>query len=193
MPTTPGYDPVSISPGGGSGGDGGGTPTSGGGGSGGGSGSGSGTGAKVAALEAKYRERMSAAERLIYDSMSLLQKFQYLTNGEQAETYTEQTYSGASLEGGNGDAYRHAYFSGMNAHDLGNALTKRLSDAHEDNPKNNPLSKDMDIKNSDAGLQINSLLSSSRSDSDLRNAVTLWLDNGYLTIIENNKQVPSHP
>lgn len=56
-------------------------------------------------------------------------------------TKAAQSWYLESLFNGKGDAFRHAYFIALNAADLGTDLTRRLSEAHEENP-GHPMEKE---------------------------------------------------
>ncbi|MGA6118702.1 DUF6973 domain-containing protein [Sphingobacterium anhuiense] len=106
--------------------------------------------AEFTSLELKYRKLMSPTEIAIYDKMNELDKFVYLKNADAAKTKAEALFPANSLYLGKGDAFRHAYFSAMNAIDLGNAQAKLLGDAHEAVPQQ-ALDKQMDLFNNQVG------------------------------------------
>ena len=96
---------------------------------------------------------------------------------------------------GNGDAFRHTYFSALNAYDLGKDLATRLGTAHEAVPLTTKLQKlqhDMDMHNNEKGWGLERLA----SEEDIRNRVISILNNGDLWIISpfnGGTLTPSHP
>jgi len=80
-----------------------------------------------------YKNRMSVSERIIFNNMSKIKQMSYLFNAQKATWRAENLYPN-SLRNGIGDAFRHAYFNGLNANVLGVTLTESLATAHENKP-----------------------------------------------------------
>lgn len=89
---------------------------------------------------------------------------------------------GPGLHNGDGDAFRHAFFSELNVATLGFDLAKQLGDAHEEQPED-PLEKQMDLFNNYQGRQISSL--------SQEQAIVDLLNSGNLRIIVGSTLVPS--
>ncbi|MDF0716256.1 hypothetical protein PY092_08870 [Muricauda sp. 334s03] len=88
---------------------------------------------QVVGFEQDYKGRMSSSERAIFDSMSRFKQLAYLVNAQKATWASEDLYPHSSYNG-KGDAFRHAYFNGLNAILLGPILAEDLATAHEDKP-----------------------------------------------------------
>ena len=80
-----------------------------------------------------YKNIMSATERAIFNSMPKRKQMGYLFNAQKATWKSEELFPG-SLYNGKGDAFRHAYFNGLNSILLGTSLAESLATAHEDKP-----------------------------------------------------------
>src|SRR5690606_7425964 len=76
-------------------------------------------------FEQDYKGRMSVSERAIYDSMSRFKQVGYLLNAQKATWESEDLYPNSQYNG-KGDAFRHAYFNGLNAILLGPTLAEDL-------------------------------------------------------------------
>ncbi len=108
----------------------------------------------LVSFEQEYRGRMSKSELVIFDSMSNFKQKGYLYNAQLATWEAESLYPN-SLYNGRGDAFRHAFFNGLNGNLLGDVLAERLSTAHEDRPASYPNSfkeVEMDLFNNKIGL-----------------------------------------
>lgn len=110
------------------------------------------------ALDQDYRGRMAKKEKEIFDGLANYQKTQYLMSAQQAWKYAE-IYHSESLYNGNGDAVRHAFWNALATVRLGEALTKKLTDAHESDPlevdyTNHFKEREMDIFNNKVGRDI---------------------------------------
>lgn len=80
------------------------------------------------------------------------------TNRKAAENVAMKRFkncnnpNGTALHNTIGDAYRHAYFSALNTHNMGLSNAKKLGDAHEcDTPSDKLNEKEMDLNNNDFG------------------------------------------
>ncbi len=105
---------------------------------------------EIIQFENDYRNQMSTQELQIFDNMSRTNQLQYLYNAKYALDKAQQLYPN-SVHNGNGDAFRHALFSALNAKVLGVSLAKQLGDAHELIPNNPILENQMDLFNNQAG------------------------------------------
>ncbi len=104
-------------------------------------------------FQADYRAKMSQAELDIFDNeLNGDQRLKYLLNAKSAIARAESLYP-TSVWNGKGDAFRHAYWVGLNSESLGPILAARLAAAHEQNPNNHPLEKEMDSRNNAIGIQ----------------------------------------
>jgi hypothetical protein len=108
---------------------------------------------EILMFEGDYRNQMSLEELQIFDNMTRLQQLQYLTNAKYALDEAQSLYP-TSIHNGNGDAFRHALFSALNAKVLGVALAKQLGDAHELKPGSPVLENQMDLFNNQIGRDV---------------------------------------
>ncbi len=105
-------------------------------------------------FQTDYRTRMSQAELDIYDNeLTSDQRLKYLINAKTALEKAASLFP-TSVWNGKGDAFRHAHFVAANAESLGPILAARLAAAHELNPNNHPLEKEMDTRNNAIGIQL---------------------------------------
>lgn len=146
--------------------------------------------AELQSYEADYRSQMSREEIAIYDGLTRAQQVAYLLNAQTAVARAGAQYP-TSLTDGAGDAFRHAFFVASNTSNLylGADLALRLSNAHELSPIQTDLQREMDLHNNYSGL----LIGLDPGDYSIEEAVISWLNDGRLLIIENNRNVPSHP
>lgn len=133
-------------------------------------------------FEQDYRSQMSSTELTIYDNMTRVQQISYLLNAQRAINIAQSRYPN-SVHNGNGDAFRHAFFSELNTATLGVALAKQLGDAHEQQ-SSNPLETQMDLFNNEQGRQVSSIYQ--------EQAIVDLVTSGRLRIIANGILVPSY-
>lgn len=101
-----------------------------------------------------YRNRMSSLELAIYNTMNIMEKIAYLSNAHSAESIAQMRFP-TSLYNGIGDAFRHAYFHGLNASTIGTDLSLRLGNAHEaSTPTSLGLEREMDLFNNAVGRTV---------------------------------------
>lgn len=101
----------------------------------------------------EYKNKMSISERIIFNNVSKIKQMGYLFNAQKATWRAKFLYPN-SLHNGKGDAFRHAYFNGLNAFLLGEALAESLATAHENKPfkySNEYKEKQMDLFNNEVG------------------------------------------
>jgi hypothetical protein len=79
------------------------------------------------------------------------------SNAEVALTEAQKRFGAATLHNGSGDAFRHCFWSAMNARDQGKDIAKQFGDAHEDWGGNPPAEKTMDLHNNGVGYGIGAL------------------------------------
>lgn len=78
------------------------------------------------------------------------------SNASTALEEAKKRFALPSLHNGSGDAFRHCFWSAMNARDQGKELAKQFGDAHEDFVGNPPNEKTMDLHNNNVGYEIGS-------------------------------------
>lgn len=156
---------------------------------GGGGGTVSGDTPEIREFEEDYRSQMSQSELAIFDKLTRAQQLAYLINARDARDKAQAKFASFTLHNGVGDAFRHAYFVAANTRNLylGPDLAQRLSTAHEDDPGQPAMERQMDLFNNHAGLLIGL-----DTGSAIEETVDSWLLTGRLEIIENNQLVPSH-
>ena len=109
-------------------------------------------------LDQDYRSRMSGEEIEIFNTLSDFQKADYLKSAQQASNYAN-SYHGASIYNGKGDAVRHAFWNALSTVRLGGPLAKQLTDAHESGDLdpdyiNHYKERNMDLFNNVKGIEI---------------------------------------
>lgn len=98
---------------------------------------------------ADFYGQMTEAEKLIFDRLTADQQYLYYINAYTAISKAAQKHDGAN--NGKEDAYRHGLFSALNTQDFGFDLAKQLGDAHEQDPNQWSLAKEMDLWNNYVG------------------------------------------
>ena len=101
-----------------------------------------------------YRSRMTEAEKKIFDHLTPGQQLTYLWNANSALKLSKAGFPESTLNTGNGDAFRHAYFTAINSKDLGVKLARDLGAAHETGTKNSSLETKMDLFNNEVGIEV---------------------------------------
>jgi hypothetical protein len=148
---------------------------------------------EILQFENDYRSQMSQQELAIFDNLPRLQQLQYLFNAKYALDKAQELYP-TSVLNGNGDAFRHALFSGLNAKILGVHLAKLLGDAHETIPNSNPLENQMDLFNNQVGRDKYVYLSQNGfSGSFFKETLLLGLRNQYVPNGELRQIAPLGP
>jgi|LauGreDrversion4_2_1035121.scaffolds.fasta_scaffold149531_1 hypothetical protein len=102
-------------------------------------------------FEVNYRGRMSPSELTIFDNLNRFLQLRYLSNAYRAENLARAFYPGDQVNNC-ADAFRHAFFNGLNVASLGYSLTKQLGDAHEELSQIQ-IQKEMDLYNNSVGRQ----------------------------------------
>lgn len=75
-------------------------------------------------------------------------------NASTALSEAQKRFAGSSLHNGSGDAFRHCFWSAMNARDEGVTLARQFGEAHEDFATNPPAEKAMDLHNNEVGYTL---------------------------------------
>lgn len=140
--------------------------------------------AELLAFEQNYRNRMSSKEIQIFDNLSRDEQLGYLGAGLQAQNKAEELFSTVcEIYNGKGDAFRHAYWNALATKNIGSAMTKLLTDAHEDKEPGYTYEgkeKDMDLFNNKVGRDI-----ASNSLNNLAQNIQNALNSGKLRYISN--------
>jgi hypothetical protein len=76
------------------------------------------------------------------------------SNAETALAEARRRFGPSTLHNGSGDAFRHCFWSAMNARDEGAELARRFGEAHEDWAGNPAAEKTMDLHNNGVGFDI---------------------------------------
>jgi len=76
------------------------------------------------------------------------------TDADKALAEAASRFPGAGLHNGNGDAFRHCYWSALLARDIGPANALTFTNAHEDYSANPAGEKAMDLHNNSVGISI---------------------------------------
>lgn len=100
----------------------------------------------------KWRN-LNTAERA-FISEHPLTTIDFNANANTALAEAQKRFAVASLRNGSGDAFRHCFWSAMNARDHGGKLAKQFGDAHEAAPGNPADEKKMDLFNNGIGFAL---------------------------------------
>jgi hypothetical protein len=82
----------------------------------------------------------------------------FVSNAAIAVMWAATNFSDESAHNGSGDAFRHCFWSALNASAHGFVLAKMFGDAHEDTPWNPKDEMAMDKHNNDVGFKIGAAL-----------------------------------
>jgi hypothetical protein len=102
----------------------------------------------------KYKNLKTAEKEFVWAHPVAAANFN--ANASRALEEAKKRFAGSSLHNGSGDAFRHCFWSAMNARDEGKDLAKQFGDAHEDFMGNPPAEKTMDLHNNGVGYGIGS-------------------------------------
>lgn len=145
-------------------------------------------------FEISFRKEMSESELQLFDKLNRTLQLNYLSNAYDAINLSNSLFEGNQYNGC-GDAFRHAYFSGLNVSSLGYSLAKQLGDAHEEKPGNPALEKEMDLYNNEVGrVRAYSILTNGTSwnyNQILWQSLVLFGYDGGFKIITNGQLVNS--
>ena len=105
-------------------------------------------------VQEKY-ERLNQAEKdfLFWHPLAAIS---FNGNATTALEEAQKRFGPTTLHNGSGDAFRHCYWSAMNARDEGAVLARKFGEAHEDWVGNPPAEKAMDLHNNGVGFGIGS-------------------------------------
>ena len=110
-------------------------------------------------------------------------------NADKALAEARSRYPGAQLHNGNGDAFRHCYWSALLGRDIGADNAKTFTTAHEGYSANPEGERAMDLHNNGVGIGIGAANSSS-TDAELANLCAVALANGKLMIAPPSPGAP---
>ena len=103
-------------------------------------------------------------------------------NANKALAEARKRFPAASLHNGEGDAFRHCYWSALMTRDIGFLNTKTITDAHENFEGNPDDEKTMDLHNNLQGIMIG-LGNKRASDKELGDLCEKALRAGRLKVI----------
>jgi hypothetical protein len=103
-------------------------------------------------IEDKYN-RLNQAEKdfLFWHPIAAIS---FNSNASTALEEARKRFGPTTLHNGSGDAFRHCFWSAMNARDQGADLARGFGNAHEDWIGNPPAEKAMDLHNNGVGYGI---------------------------------------
>ena len=104
----------------------------------------------------KYKNLRTAEKEFLW--WHPLAAIDFNSNASTALEEAKKRFNSASLHNGSGDAFRHCFWSAMNARDQGKDLAKQFGDAHEDYFGNPAAEKQMDLHNNGVGYDIGAFL-----------------------------------
>lgn len=138
---------------------------------------------EILIFEQDFKKEMSPEEIQIFDNMSRFDQLMYLWNAFRAKNLAATLYQ-FSLHNGKGDAFRHAYFSALNAKSLGVIKAQKLGNAHE-TTSNEILETKMDLNNNAIGRSLylnlsNYDMSSNQFGESLKITLIKMINNGQL-------------
>jgi hypothetical protein len=112
-------------------------------------------------------------------------------NMNRAFDVTKALFPGARAHNDAADAFRHAYFSALNARALGYDLAFKFGVAHEQFPGNDPLEMQMDLSNNIFGYNL-TIYYPNMSNAQMRNYIYNAVLNGELQMIYQGRIIPTH-
>lgn len=108
--------------------------------------------------------------------------FCFYRNAARARVLSEQYYPGTAV-GSMQDAFRHAYWSALNAYDYGESLARRFGDAHEDVDNQKEDEREMDLYNNNYGYAVGVSARENGYDKAWIESEVIWaIDNNFLII-----------
>jgi hypothetical protein len=134
-------------------------------------------------FEQTYKDEMSPEEIQIFNNMSRLDQLMYLWNAFTAINLSKEIYP-LSQHNGKGDAFRHAYFSALNAKSLGVTKAQELGNAHE-TISNKMMETIMDLRNNAIGRSLflsfsNNTFNSGQFEQALKLSLIKMINSGQL-------------
>ncbi|MGB8956398.1 MAG: hypothetical protein WCC10_13575 [Tumebacillaceae bacterium] len=138
---------------------------------------------------------LNPQEQALYNSNPYY-GLQSLSCGQMALSESKARYTNESLVGGNGDAFRHAYWSAAMVLSTSLSWAEQWGTAHEEGaPTNDSLNKSMDLTNNYRGRQIGSSYSVPLhyvNQSVIADVIN-WVDSGKMVRIVGTQLVSSDP
>lgn len=107
-------------------------------------------------------------------------------NADKALAEAASRYRGAGLHNGNGDAFRHCYWSALLARDIGADNALAFTTAHENYSGNPAGERAMDLHNNSAGIKV-AADNPNSSDTTLSNLCAKALSSGKLMTVPPTK------
>lgn len=131
-------------------------------------------------IEDKY-QRLHQAEKdfLFWHPIAALS---FNTNANTALAEARKRFGPSTLHNGSGDAFRHCYWSAMNARDHGVTLARGFGDAHEDWNGNPEAERKMDQHNNGVGFGLGSSFFGASDRAMAVLCVQAWASNKLLQI-----------
>ncbi len=103
-------------------------------------------------------------------------------DADKASAESQRRYSGQGLHNGNGDAFRHCFWSALLSRDIGPDNARAFTTAHENYSDNPAGERAMDLHNNNVGIQIGQTFSN-ETDTGLSNRCAAALANGQLLTV----------
>lgn len=101
---------------------------------------------------------------------------------EKALAEAQRRFPPSSLHNGEGDAFRHCYWSALMTRDIGVLNTLAITNAHEDFPGNPEDEKKMDLHNNAQGIMVG-VAHKKASDEELADLCVKLLRSGRLIVL----------
>lgn len=137
--------------------------------------------------------RLNAEEKALFSS-NKAKAVLCISHGKTAFDKSQSKYQNNVLRNGNGDAFRHAYWTALMSKDknIGADFAKKWSDAHEKGSSGQPkIEYDMDIYNNSIGIQLGKQ-NATKTSSQLESIVQQSVRQGKMKIIRSNRLVSSN-
>lgn len=103
-------------------------------------------------LQDRYNRLNTAEKDFVF--WHPLAAISFNANASTALEEAQKRFGPSTLHNGSGDAFRHCFWSAMNARDQGAELARRFGEAHEDWTGNPAAEKTMDLHNNSVGFDI---------------------------------------
>lgn len=131
-------------------------------------------------IEAKYK-RLNQAEKdfLFWHPIAAIS---FNNNATTATAEAHKRFGPTTLHNGSGDAFRHCFWSAMNARDEGIGLARGFGNAHEAGTGNPEAEKKMDTHNNEVGFGIGSTYFGASDRALAVWCVQAWANNKLLQI-----------
>ncbi|MDA3813881.1 MAG: hypothetical protein PF570_06460 [Candidatus Cloacimonetes bacterium] len=140
--------------------------------------------------ETQAYARLTDAERALARNSQSAALIVY-RNMNRVTDATKALFPGARAHNDAADAFRHAYFSALNARVLGYDLAFQFGVAHEQFPGNNPLEMQMDLSYNIFGYNL-TIFNPNMSSVQMRNYIYNAVLSGELQMIYQGRIVPTH-